>query len=167
MEPDKELWRRVGSLFYEDDQMLHHIHLSNLSARSIPRLTAHLQNIAARISPINAWDRISNVAIEMDDLAEGAKRVVLEELDPVHALLSGMVVNRAKLPDIGLLIFADELTLDYRKGKEWSPKVVTAFFELIRQLKGVEPNLKVRLDECVLPQWHRRLHSAFEWYCDQ
>ena len=41
------------------------------------------------------------------------------------------------MPDLGVFVCTDEVTLDYRMGVEWGPPQLAALFELLRQLMAV------------------------------
>jgi hypothetical protein len=79
-------------------------------------------------------------------------------------LIEGISINGIAIPDLGLFVWTDELTLDYRMGKEWSGSVLCAFFELLYELTAIEPNLKLDLGDNVLPQVNREFCDAFAWY---
>lgn len=160
---DQDLWGRLSPLFEEDDGGLYDVRLTGLTSSSGSRLAAHLQKRAVSLEGY-AWDRVLNREVKVENLAEAALQVGAKRLQRLHVLLTGIQLNGIAIPDLGLYVWTDELTLDYRMGREWSASVLYAFFELLYELSLIEPNLKLDLGDTALPQWQREFCDAFAWY---
>lgn len=64
---------------------------------------------------------------------------------PSGSMLSlwGIAGTDCPIPDIGVRVSADGLTLDYRMGAGWGPREVESLLELLRQLRALGGTISV------------------------
>ena len=70
------------------------------------------------------------------------------EAESFHMLLKELKFEGVTLPDLGVFIFKDEITLDYRRGSEWTDQVMRAFLALISKVMTPRPEISVKHQEC-------------------
>jgi hypothetical protein len=151
-------------LFFEDDgQALHVIRLHGLSGVTVVMVARTLQR-TGRLSPVLAWDNTAASEVPLADLGLAAEGIVAGNLDPVHVLMRAWGSGRGVVPDLGVFVGPDELTLDYRMGPGWTPASVAALFDLLGQLSNLDPEMKVALHEAVLPERQAEFASALAWF---
>lgn len=54
-----------------------------------------------------------------------------------HVVLSGLYGTRGQIPDLGVFVFTNSLTLDYRMGAQWGQDQIYSLLELLRQLRDL------------------------------
>jgi hypothetical protein len=98
------------------------------------------------------------------DYPDAARLVAQGEAAPFHTLASGLAFDGVVIPDLGVFVWADELTLDYRMGPEWGGPQLLALFELLRQL-AFATAARVSLGQHVLPHVDAQFVSEWQAYC--
>ena len=88
-----------------------------------------------------------------------------EQAEPFHVLARGVSFGGTAIPDLGVFVWPDELTLDYFQGPEWNEPQVFALFELLRQLVVLSPGSSVHLGRHVLPEVDRLFVEVWSEYC--
>ena len=54
-----------------------------------------------------------------------------------HVVLSGLYGTRGQIPDLGVFVFTNSLTLDYRMGAQWGQDQIYSLLGLLRQLRDL------------------------------
>jgi len=84
--------------------------------------------------------------------------------EPFHVLAPGLQFAGVVIPDLGVFVWPDEVTLDYRMGPEWGRRQLLALFELLRQLVAATGG-RMGLGQHVLPAVDRLFVGEWEAYC--
>ena len=98
------------------------------------------------------------------DHPDAARLVVRGVAEPFHVLASGLVFAGVVLPDLGVFVWTDEVTLDYRMGPEWGRSQLLALLELLRQLVAAASG-RVSLGQHVLPHVDAQFVGEWQAYC--
>ncbi len=98
------------------------------------------------------------------DYPDAAKMVAQGVADPFHVLATHLELAGVLLPDLGVFVDPDEVTLDYRKGPEWGRPQLFALFELLRKLTAVAGG-RVGLGRHVLPHVDAQFVGEWQAYC--
>lgn len=69
--------------------------------------------------------------------ASDAALVISGAADSFHVVLAGVTCSGCVIPDLGVFVDPDSLTLDYRMGSSWGEPQIQSFLALLRQLKGL------------------------------
>ncbi len=132
-----DAWERLRWLFDTDDGGLYDIRLAELDE---PGVAAAFEFIRAR-SAVSPDALFWHTGLERDqrvaDYPDAARLVARGVAEPFHVLAPGLEFAGAVIPDLGVFVWPDEVTLDYRMGPEWGPPQLVALFELLRQLVAV------------------------------
>jgi hypothetical protein len=67
--------------------------------------------------------------------ADDALLVATGDAEAFHVVLSGVVGSEQPIPDLGVFVFTDGLTLDYRMGPAWGQPQIESLLVLLRQLR--------------------------------
>lgn len=122
--------------FNEDDGSLPEIELHFRSSSQVAGAFAHLFDLGAvdvTVSGCRVWvqatdtERLFCSATDVDLVVHGA-------LQPFHILLAKIAPIGTVLPDLGVFVEPDGITLDYRMGPEWGAAQVDGLIHLLREL---------------------------------
>ena len=100
------------------------------------------------------------------DYPDVASLVLKGVAEPFHVLAPGLQFADTVIPDLGVFVWQDELTFDYRMGPEWGRPQLLALFELLCQLMILTGG-RVGLGEYVLPEVEQQFLSEVKTYCDK
>ena len=129
-----DAWDRLRWLFDTDDGGLYDIRLKGLDEAGLVKAFEFIRS-RARITPDALfWHTGLQKDQRVADYPDAARLVVQAVAEPFHVLATGMEFDGSVIPDLGVFVWTDELTLDYRMGPEWGRPQLMALFELLRQL---------------------------------
>jgi hypothetical protein len=128
-----DAWERLRWLFETDDGALYDIRLAGLDEAGVVAAFEFIRARSAVTSDACFWHKGLERDERVADYSDAARLVVRGEAEAFHLLAPGLKFAGVVLPDLGVFVWPDELTLDYRMGLEWGPQLV-ALFELLRQL---------------------------------
>ncbi|MEJ1098497.1 MULTISPECIES: hypothetical protein [unclassified Pseudoxanthomonas] len=66
--------------------------------------------------------------------AGDATLVISGAADSFHVVLAGVTCSGSSIPDLGVFVDPDSLTLDYRMGSSWGEPEIQSLLALLRQL---------------------------------
>jgi hypothetical protein len=159
------VWKRLHFLFDTDDGALYPVRLTGLDADGVAAAFAFIRS-RARLSPDTVfWHRGLDREERLIAYREPARLVAAGEAEPFHVLARGLSLGGVTLPDLGVFVWPEAITLDYRPGPAWGEPQVLALFELLRQLTALAPGSRVRLEEHVRPAVERRFVEEWSQYC--
>lgn len=92
-------------------------------------------------SEATIWDKDSEQDIALGTLS---KSILVDKLTDGHHIL---LYNCHEMPLLGLGIFSNSISIDFRVGSEWSLKAVSSLVELLELLKSRFKAYEVQLDE--------------------
>jgi hypothetical protein len=64
-----------------------------------------------------------------------AALTVAGEIEGFHVVLRGVTALDCAIPDLGVLVLPNSLTLDYRMGQEWGRAEISSLAELLRRFR--------------------------------
>lgn len=68
---------------------------------------------------------------------DDATLVTTGAADPFHLVLGSVNGAATPIPDLGVFVFTDNLTLDYRMGPSWGAREIQSFLLLLQQLQAL------------------------------
>jgi hypothetical protein len=132
-----DAWDRLRWLFDTDDGGLYDIRLSGLNEAGLVKAFYFIRS-RANISPDALfWHTGLQQDQGVAEYPDAAQLVAQGVAEPFHVLASSLEFAGVVLPDLGVYLWPDEVTLDYRMGPEWARPQLLALFELLRQLTAV------------------------------
>lgn len=132
-----DAWDRLGWLFDTDDGALYDIRLTGLDETGVAAAFDFVRSRATISPDALFWHTGMERERRVAEYADAARLVARGLAEPFHVLASGLQFAGAVLPDLGMFVWPDEVTLDYRMGPEWGRPQLLALFELLRQLTAV------------------------------
>jgi hypothetical protein len=158
------VWKKLRFLFDTDDGSLPTVRVTELSGAGVVAVVDFLRSRAAVQAGAIFWHRARNRDERFDDHPDAAALVARGQADEFHFLASRLSFRGVVLPDLGVSVRPDEITLDYRMGKEWGEPQVLALFELLRQKAALDPGARVRLGHASA-RVERLFLDAWSEYC--
>lgn len=151
--------------FDTDDGALHDIRLTALSERGLIAGFAFVRSHSLVTPDALFWHTGLERDLRVADYPDVAELVARGVAEPFHVLASALRFRGAVIPDLGVFVWPDEITFDYRAGPEWTEPQLLALFELLRQIVA-EAGGQVSLGKHVLPKVNRLFVEEWETYCD-
>ena len=94
------------------------------------------------------WHIPSESNVKLGQFSCAAEVMLKGEAESFHMLLKEVAFEGVTLPDLGAFIFKDEITLDYRRGSEWSDQAIRTFLTFISKVVTPRPEIVVKHQEC-------------------
>ncbi len=159
-----DAWDRLKWLFEVDDGGLYDICLIDLDENRLVRAFDFVVK-NSRITPdTRFWHREHDRECLVADYPDAPQLVARQTADAFHTLASGFTFGGVVLPDLGVFVWPDELTFDYRMGPEWGRAQLFVLFELLRQVVVVSGG-RIRFGKDTHPDLHGAFVREWEDYC--
>lgn len=160
------LWTELHVLFENDDGSLPEIRVIYADRNAIVDGYAILRGRDGVVINDQAyfWSKMQKRERLLDSVPNAAALVETGEAEPFHFVLRGIRSKGITLPDLGAFVFPGQLALDYRKGSEWNPDVLDAFFGLLAELSALDENSSLSLEDDVLDDVADRFQRAWRRY---
>ncbi len=163
------LWHEFHSIFDTDDGSLPDIDIDNVSPAGLADIWMYLRKAATGYAgDAWFWHKDTERETPLDSVLNAAQLVVTGEAEIFHTVLQGIAYFGVAIPDLGVFVFQDAISLDYRMGADWNAAKLTALFELLRQLQRIDPKAHISLSKTFFsPEWRARFSAAFAAYVHQ
>lgn len=143
-------WNQLRHLFERDDGSLPEIELTGLGGGALREAFASIwrRGRDATAEGASYFDRREGrerPIASAEDAAVAAALVHRGDAESVHVVVGGLAAGGTALPDLGVFVHPDGLTLDYRMGPAWGPPQVDALFTLLLSVEESAPDVAVRL----------------------
>ncbi len=151
METADLLWTELHNLFEQDDGSLPEVRVNYVDGNAAASGYQMLRNEAVKIVSERPyfWSNVRNQEEAVDSVPNAAALVVSGEAAPFHVVLGGIQSGGVAIPHIGVLVFPDQLALDYRMGRGWNAEVLSAFFGLLANLTALDEDSSLTLEDGV------------------
>lgn len=158
------VWDKLRFLFETDDSSLPEVRLTELTSEGVAAIYAFICS-RAEVSDTSFWHKSLDRDESIKAYPNAAQLLATNEAEPFHFLAYSLNLDGVVLPDLGVFVFQDEITLDYRMGPDWDEPRVLALFELMRQLAALDQHARIRLDEHTLPEVEKLFLASWSEYC--
>jgi hypothetical protein len=141
-----EHWNRLWKIFRENDGSLPDIELDNLSGDEVISGYEIIRNSAARISSKEPgfWSTTKDTEVPFIFENNPAIDVISGEAECFHLCFDGITSPTGKaIPELGLFVFTDCLSFDYRMGPDWNIEAIEGLFELLLLLSKELKEMKL------------------------
>jgi hypothetical protein len=144
-----DVWGNLHDLFDCDDGSLPEIELTNLTGNHIGDVFLYLTNQGQDITINGAlfWDKITNQSRSITSVDNAASLVVQYLAEPFHMVIGNLKSKKIIIPPLGLFVFQESISLDYRKGSHWNPENIAALLELLCEINRIAPEVQISLQE--------------------
>jgi hypothetical protein len=79
-------------------------------------------------------------------------------------IIGELTLNNITIPDLGLFVFQDSVSLDYRMGSAWGPENLAALFEYLYQIKKLAPDMQLTLQEGEISEVQKKFQRIWKQY---
>lgn len=141
-----ENWDSLLEIFGTDDGSLPDIELDNLSGDEVICGYEFIRNHADRISSKKPsyWSTSKDCDVPFTYDDNPAIHVVSGESECFHVCFDGILSPSGKhIPQLGLFVFTDCLSFDYRMGPQWDKQAVQGLIELISSMSKDYGSMKI------------------------
>lgn len=141
-----ENWGALLEVFGTDDGSLPDIELDNLSGDEVINGYEFIRNHADEISSKEAsyWSTTKDCDVPFNYEDNPAIQVVSGEAEAFHLCFDGIKSPSGKLvPELGLFVFPNCLSFDYRMGPQWNKIALQGLFELIACFSKDYENMQI------------------------
>lgn len=161
-----DAWERLRWLFDTEDGALYDVRLSELDEAGVVAAFGFIRSRSAITPDALFWQTQLERNERVADHPDAARLVIRGVAEPFHVLASGLTLAGVVLPDLGVFVWPDEVTLDYRMGPEWGRPQLLALFECLRQMVAVAGG-RVNLGGHVVPHADAQFVREWEAYCSR
>lgn len=130
-------WDKLLRVFGTNDGSLPDIELNNLSGEEVIRGYDFVRNHSECISSTGHyyWSIANQCEVPFSYEDNPAEYVVSGQAECFHVCFDGVRSPSGKrVPELGLFVFTDSLSFDYRMGPDWTEEALQGVFEMILYL---------------------------------
>jgi hypothetical protein len=163
------LWSTFHSIFATDDGSLPEITIAHITPAGLADMWMYLRKAAVRYAGDDwFWHHATEHETPLDSVPNAAALVITGEAEIFHTVLNGISFFGSVIPDLGVFVFQDAISLDYRMGHDWNAANLRALFELLRQIQNIEPSAHISLSPTFFhSKWRAEFRTAFVAYIQQ
>lgn len=141
--------KELKTYFDTDDGYLPDVSVSGYDSKEVPQVFNRLINMSSPSSlESELWHLPTEANVKLSNFDCAAELVVRGEAEPFHMMLKKPMYLGVELPDLGAFIFQENITLDYRRGPEWSYRILATFLTFINTVMLLKPSITVEHEEC-------------------
>lgn len=131
-----ELWSAVSDLFADNDGSLPEIEITGLSPEGAQAIFEELMRRGRPALPDPmVWDEATDKDVRIEDTPNAGLLAAQGRMRSLHFVLAGIEHEGVQLPDLGLSIYPEGVSLDYYMGPHWNAVTAAAFVDLLSELK--------------------------------
>jgi hypothetical protein len=162
----QDLWKELHDLFDTDDGSLPEIRIADLSKLGVASIFAKLQGLCPGGVDGNFWSNEAQKDRRVDSVPNAAQLVIDDRSEPFHALCHELDYGGIRIPDLGVFVSDDEISLDYRMGSEWNANNLGAFLQLLKELTQLDANASISLERSVLRDVRKRFEDTWKAFME-
>lgn len=132
-----ELWNTLKHLFDTDDGSLPDFDISYKSGSSVSDAYALIRDSSKGLAcgPYTYWCLETEAAVKVEFSDNPAILTSKGLAAAFHIVFSGVQSASGKdIPDLGVFVWEDGLSIDYRMGQDWNASALVGLFELLLNL---------------------------------
>ncbi len=142
-------WLELKTYFEPDDGFLPEISVEGYKPQEVVSIFNHLVSLSSPSSlESELWHIPTESNVKLNKFPCATEVMLKGEAESFHMLLKELEFEGVTLPYLGAFIFKDEITLDYRRGTEWTDQVVRTLLALISKVMTPRPEITVKHQEC-------------------
>ena len=160
-----DFWTKWCTVFLEDDGSLPEVRLTSVSPASVSAIFASLKAAALSLADTALWLVEDERSVSLSEVADPGALVARGEVQFFHSVLRDVRVGTSLLPELGVFVAQDEVSLDWRGGPDWSRTTFLALLDLLCELTRIAPEARVTTEPFVLPEYQSAFEAAFTQHC--
>jgi hypothetical protein len=162
MTSDSWIWSELRDFFDTDDGSLPEVRVSYAKHDAAATGYSLLRALAKCVVSAEVYVSTMDGDVPLDAVPNAAELVAAGGADPFHVVLGGITIRGETIPDLGVLVFRDQLALDYRMGSAWNAPRLEAFLTLLGQLVELDTSASIEPWPVGRPGEAERFVRAFE-----
>ncbi|MGX0891108.1 hypothetical protein AB7M22_003116 [Pseudomonas sp. ADAK2 TE3594] len=126
----------ISKYFATNDGSLPEVVVTYSDSSLVPQAFQYLFDLGAKNRTVDGgylWIKASQSGKPFSG-PQDALLVSSGAAEAFHVVLGGI---RGQIPDLGVYVFTDSLTLDYRMGAQWGQDQIYSLLKLLRQLRDL------------------------------
>lgn len=140
-------WNELEPLFQTPDGALPDIELNNVFPKSVAIGYEFIRDNS--VWPTHTvpsyWSKTAERDVDFTQSDNPAKYVVEETADSFHICFdSTLSPSGYKIPNLGVFIFQDSISLDYRAGPDWNVEAIKGLFEVIGYIYSISNTMSLK-----------------------
>ena len=135
-----DVWAKTKHLFDTDDGSLPNIEFDVRENSTQSRVYSFLTNCAGILESETAyyWSKSKQSEIPISFGDNPADLVPANEAEPFHVVFGEITSPLGNnVPSLGLFVFQEMISLDYRMGQGWDENAVIGLFEILRTISKI------------------------------
>jgi hypothetical protein len=137
---------KLARYFVTDDGSLPEVEVSfntHAQAETAFQYLCERGSVSVAFGPNNVWSKSSHSERPYAGPGDAAL-VDSGEIDPFHVVLRNVCCGSdVTIPDLGVFVFPDSLTIDYRMGADWGEPQIDSLLKLLSQLRQLGGTVSV------------------------
>lgn len=133
-----QAWEEVAHIFSKNDGSLPEIEFEVHNPNALKGIYAFIQQHSRVIETTAGayyWSKAKGAEVPIALGDDPVTPLLADEAEPFHLVFGDIVSPSGRpVPPLGLFVFADGVTLDYRMGPDWNSDSVTGFFEILEKV---------------------------------
>ena len=155
------MWTKLRHLFEHDDGSLPDIYISNISESEMKLIYAYILSISKVPVGPTLWSLTENRDIKISDISDPLQYFLDDKCSPFRHGLDNLNIENVFLPYLTISVDGkDEISFDYRMGKEWSELEFNALIQMLCKIKNI--SLKSRIYHADEGGYNDRCNGEFE-----
>lgn len=162
-------WEKIRALFEDDSGNFPEICICNLSSEAVIEIFTRIKSITKTfVGKPFFFDRRDGKEKLLLSEENPAGLVVKGEADPFHFLVRGLEIDGTRLPDLGVFVLQNAISLDFEPGREWGECQTLGFITLLSQLSDIGEKIStsvgavfLRLEEIISPELRQGFLKVF------
>jgi hypothetical protein len=141
--------------------------IMNLAQDGVVAIFASLQHACGAIANSAVfWSLEDQQEQPINSVPNAADLVVQARAEPFHFVCQRLTYEGVVLPDIGVFVFADQIALDYRMGKEWDAVKLNALFGILTEVKRIDSRARVSIEDNALTQVRKQFETTWRRFSE-
>ncbi len=162
-------WEKIRTLFENDSGIFPEICICNLSGEAVVEIFNHIKSLTKTyVGKPCFFDRRESREKLLLSETDPAGMVVKGEAEPFHFLVRGLEISKTRLPDLGVFILQNAVSLDFEPGQDWGEFQAYGLLTLLRDLSELGKNcstsagaLFIRLEDIISPEIRQEFLKVF------
>lgn len=136
-------WQQIFDLFDVDDGSLPDVFVDDLTREQIVDVYDWIMCHCSGPGCRTAWSISKQVDVPVADLPSPALAYVDGEVESFRHLLTDLSIGGVPLQDMTVCLEGSGLSVDYRKGPQWTQTTINALLELLTHIQQRAPAARI------------------------
>lgn len=136
-------WQQVFDLFDVDDGSLPDVFVDELSRDEVVDIYDWIMSHCSGPGSRTAWSISKQADVPIADLPSPARAYLDGEVETFRHVLADLSIGGVPLQDMTVCMEDAGLSIDYRKGPQWTETTINALLELLARIQQRAPGARI------------------------